>query len=196
MRFFRLVILLVLCLSAGYLAVNSYQQWEYLTLASTKQISQSEERLNMYRDGQAERLATQAAELQRELEFNLWPDQQQVLFSSLLNNIKTRIERSPFEGLLWLELINTEQKYGIYQAEYSWNLINAIRQNEWQEKAFALLAHHCIHQKTQLSAAALIECKILLSRPFATKIVGNVKKKLGIDKQQFEQMLQEARTAL
>ena len=196
MRFLRLVILPVLCLSAGYMAVNSYQQWKYLTLSSTEQISQSDERHNIYRDDQAERLAIQAVELQRELEFNLWPDEQRVLLSSLLNNIKTRIERRPFEGFLWLELLNTQQQYGVHQAEYSWNLINAIRQNEWQEKAFALLAHHCIHQKTQLSAAALIECKILLSRPFAVKIVGNVKKKLGIDKQQFEQILQEARNSL
>ena len=196
MTFFRLAILLGFCFVVGFMAVNSYQQWRYLTLPSTGQASHSSKKLNIFRDSQTERLASEAEDLQREIEFNLWPDEHKVLLSRLLSNIKTRIERRPFEGLLWLELVNTQQKIGDYPAEYSWNLVNAIRQNGWQKKAFSLLAHHCIYQKKQLSTDALAECNTLLSQPFATNIVGNIKKKLGIDKQQFEQILQEARNSL
>lgn len=193
----RLVILLVLSLFAGFLAVNSYQHWKYLTLTATEQASGEAQKLTIFRDVQAEQLARDAVELQRELTFNQWPDEQRILVRRLLENTQSRINRRPFNGLLWLELVNIQQQQrGIQHPDYSWSFKQAIRLNGWQKKAFAPLAHHCIHQEEQLDEEVLAECKRLLSQPFAARLLGNHAKILGLDKHQIKEILKQVRGSL
>ncbi len=195
MTVFRVFILLLLCMAASFMALNSYQQWQWLASAQTEQNSLLGLTNSIFRDQQLETLKAEAAELNRELEFNLWPDQQQTLALKLNDNIKRRIERRPFYAQNWLELINVQQQYTVHQDEYSWNLSNALLQNSWQIKAFTQLAYHCIHQKRQLQELTSKQCKELLSQPYAATVVGNVKYHLGIEMAEFERILTQARSA-
>lgn len=176
------------------LAVSCYRQLAWYT--TTGDLSDRDARegatLNLFLSDQEARLQHEVAELERVLEFMVWPSVERPLRRRLLELYRQQANRSPFDGALWLKMLNQQSFSADREQQLDWILGRVLATSGWRHEAFVNLAYYCIRYEEILTTDTRAACNRLLAESVGQNRSRALPQVLGLSRRQVEQILQQA----
>lgn len=192
------IFVLMLLVAAVTLLVSSYQQLAWINSASSLEddTRRKAAAFNLFLGEQQAQQRDEVAELERVLEFMVWPSLELPLRRRLLNIYQRRVNQAPLNSELWLNILYQQSLLPDQRQMLGWTLGNALATSSWRHKAFATLSYNCIKHKSVLTEKIGQACNELLAHSYGQPLSRNIHRSLGLSQQQVEQILLQAKQAL
>ena len=167
--------------------------------SSDNQGDQTREKLasyNLFLGVQQARLQVQAPELERVLEFMVWPSVEQPMRRRLLELYRQQVNRSPFDGQLWQKILYQQSYLADPGEQLNFIFGRVMATSGWKHKVFVNLAYYCVNYADVLDTETNNACNKLLANAIGQHRARRLPQVLGLNPQQVELILRQAEQSL